>query len=297
MDLDIKSVKLFIRAAEVSAIGRAGQEFGYSPTAASQRIQMLEETLGSKLLNRTTRSVSLSADGEKFLAHARKIVDDIEDAVNDLHGNTKSIKGELRVTASASFGRRYIAPFVGQFLSVHPEASINLELSDGVLDIVQHGFDLALRIGTLSPSTLIARKIANNPRILVAAPEYLETHGVPRAPSDLADHNCLVLGANRLWELRDANGKHSAVNVHGNFATSYGEAITEASTSGAGIALKSRWDIIDQLSAGTLVEILSDHIVEPEWSIWAVRPPGRVVSARVHVFTEFIEGKLRSALA
>ena len=296
MDFDLKSLRLFIRAAEVSAIGRAGQEFGYSPTAASQRIQMLEEALGSKLLNRTTRSVSLSADGEKFLVHARKIVDDIEDAVNELQGTKKSIKGELRVTASASFGRRYIAPFVGEFLNEHPDASINLELSDGVLDIVQHGFDLALRIGTLSPSTLMARKIASNPRILVAAPQYLENHGTPSTPADLTNHNCLVLGANRAWQLRDANGKLSTFNVQGNFATSYGEAITEAATSGTGIALKSRWDIVDQLSSGTLVELLSGYVVEPEWSVWAVRPPGRVVSARVQVFTEFIEQKLKSAL-
>jgi len=296
MNLDLKSVKLFIRVAALGAIGRAGRDFGYSPTAASQRIQALEEVLGAKLLNRTTRTVSLSADGEKFLAHARKIVDDIEDAVTDLQGNRKTISGELRVTASASFGRRYIAPFVGEFLRDHPDASVNLELSDGVFDIVQHGFDLALRIGTLAPSTLMARKIADNPRILVATPDYIKTHGVPATAKELTDHNCLLLGETRIWQLRDANGKQSAVSVQGNFTTSYGEAVTEAAVSGAGIALKSRWDIRDQLSAGALVEVLADHVVEPEWSLWAVRPPGRVISARVQVFTEFIEKKLQAAL-
>jgi DNA-binding transcriptional LysR family regulator len=297
MELDIKSVRLFIRVAALGAIGRAGRDFGYSPTAASQRIQALEETLGSKLLNRTTRTVSLSADGEKFLAHARKIVDDIEDAVTDLQGNRKTISGELRVTASASFGRRYIAPFVGEFLRDHPDASVNLELSDGVFDIVQHGFDLALRIGTLAPSTMMARKIADNPRVLVASPGYLKTHGVPAAARELADYNCLLLGTNRVWQLRDANGRQSAVNVQGNFTTSYGEAVTEAAVSGVGIALKSRWDIMDQLSTGALVEVLSGYVVEPEWSLWAVRPPGRVVSVRIQVFTEFIEKKLQAALA
>ncbi|MEO1160988.1 MAG: substrate binding domain-containing protein, partial [Pseudomonadota bacterium] len=167
---------------------------------------------------------------------------------------------------------------------------------DGVFDIVQHGFDLALRIGTLAPSTLLARRIADNPRILVASPDYLEAHGVPAAANDLADHNCLLLGATRIWQLRDANGKQSAISVNGNFTTSYGEAATEAAVSGVGIALKSRWDIVDQLAAGALVEILPDHVVEPEWSLWAVRPPGRVVSARVQVFTEFIEKKLQAAL-
>lgn len=297
MDLDVKSVKLFIRVAALGAIGRAGREFGYSPTAASQRIQALEDTLDSKLFNRTTRRVSLSADGEKFLVHARKIVDDIEDAVTDLQGSSQTISGELRVTASASFGRRYIAPFVGEFLRDHPDASVNLELSDGVFDIVQHGFDLALRIGTLAPSTLMARKIANNPRILVASPDYLKTRSVPVAANELAHHNCLLLGTTRTWQLRDANGKQSAVSVRGNFTTSYGEAVTEAAVSGVGIALKSRWDIVEQLSTGALVEVLADHVVEPEWSLWAVRPPGRIVSARVQVFTDFIEKRLQVALA
>ncbi len=297
MNLDLKSVKLFIRVAALGAIGRAGRDFGYSPTAASQRIQLLEEALGTKLLNRTTRRVSLSADGEKFLAHARKIVDDIEDAVTDLQDSRKTVSGDLRVTASASFGRRYVAPFVGEFLRDHPGASVNLELSDGVFDIVQHGFDLALRIGTLASSTLVARKIADNPRILVASPEYLTTHGVPTTGKQLSNHNCLLLGETRTWQLRDSNGKQSAVSVRGNFTTSYGEAVTEAAVSGAGIALKSRWDIADQLSAGALVEVLADHVVEPEWSLWAVRPPGRIVSARVQVFTEFIEKKLQITLA
>ncbi len=297
MDLDIKSVKLFIRVAALGAIGRAGRDFGYSPTAASQRIQMLEEALGTILLKRTTRTVSLSADGEKFLVHARKIVDDIEDAVTDLQANRNTVSGELRVTASASFGRRYIAPFVGEFLRDHPGASVNLELSDGVFDIVQHGFDLALRIGTLAPSTLMARKIADNPRVLVASPDYIKTRGVPTGAKQLSDHNCLLLGETRTWQLRDSNGKQSAVSVRGNFTTSYGEAVTEAAVSGAGIALKSRWDIADQLSAGALVEVLADHVVEPEWSLWAVRPPGRIVSARVQVFTEFIEKKLQITLA
>ncbi len=297
MNLDLKSVKLFIRVAALGAIGRAGRDFGYSPTAASQRIQLLEEALGTKLLNRTTRRVSLSADGEKFLAHARKIVDDIEDAVTDLQDSRKTVSGELRVTASASFGRRYVAPFVGEFLRDHPGASVNLELSDGVFDIVQHGFDLALRIGTLAPSTLMARKIADNPRILVASPDYIKARGVPTSAKQLSDHNCLLLGETRTWQLRDSNGKQSAVSVRGNFTTSYGEAVTEAAVSGAGIALKSRWDIADQLSAGALVEVLADHVVEPEWSLWAVRPPGRIVSARVQVFTEFIEKKLQITLA
>lgn len=296
MNLDLKTLELFVRIASVGAIAKAGLEIGYSATTSSQRIQALETQLGCKLLNRTTRSVSLSADGELFLAHARKILACVGDAVTDLQGTDTILRGELRVAASASFGRRYIAPYIGEFLRTHPEVSINLELSDTTFDIVQHGFDLALRIGALAPSTLMARKIADNPRILLASPDYLEANGIPVTPDDLSSHNCIVLNENRIWGLRERGGHPIEVRTRGNFTTSYGEALTEAAVASVGIALKSKWDVLQHLANGSLAPVLSDYTVEPEWSVWAVRPPGRLISARVRAFTEFIEEKLALAL-
>ncbi len=296
MSFDLKSLELFVRVAAIGGIAKAGQEFGFSATTASQRILALEAQLGCKLLNRTTRNVSLSADGEIFLAHAKKIITAVEDTFADLQGSDSALRGELRVAASASFGRRYIAPFIGEFLQAHPQVSINLELSDTQFDIVQHGFDLALRIGELAPSTLMARKIAPNPRILVAAPAYLDREGIPLKAEDLLDHNCIALNDNRVWGLRNQEGQAAKVTTQGNVTTSYGEAVTEAAVAGVGIALKSKWDVLQHLASGALVPVLADHTIEPEWSIWAVRPPGRLVSARVRVFTEFIEAKLRLVL-
>ncbi len=296
MSFDLKTLHLFVRVASCGAIAKAGSELGYSATTSSQRIQALEAQLGCKLLNRTTRSMSLSADGELFLAHAKKILADVDDAITDLQSTDTSLRGELRVTASASFGRRHIAPYIGEFLSEHPNVSINLELSDTTFDIVQHGFDLAIRIGTLVPSTLMARKIADNPRILLASPEYLESYGAPVVPADLTDHNCIVLNENRTWSLRDKVGTITQTRTNGNFSTSYGEALTEAAAAGVGIALKSKWDVLHHLQDGTLVPVLSDFAVEPQWKIWAVRPPGRLVSARVRIFTDFIEANLNIAL-
>ena len=296
MSFDLKTLRLFVRVAATGAIAKAGAEFGYSPTTSSQRLQALEAQLGCKLLNRTTRSVSLSADGEVFLAHAQKILADVDDAFIDLQGADTALRGELRVAASASFGRRYITPFIGEFFRKHPEVSINLALSDTTFDIVQHGFDLAIRIGALAPSTLMARKIADNPRILLASPEYLKIHGTPMCPADLARHNCITLNENRTWGLRDQTGKTTQTRINGNFNTSYGEAVTEAAATGVGIALKSKWDVLHHLKDGTLVPVLIDYAVEPDWKIWAVRPPGRLISARVRIFTEFIEAKLDTAL-
>ena len=293
MSFEPSTLKLFVRVASLGAFGKAGREFGLSPTAATQRIQGLETELGVKLFNRTTRAVALTADGEVFLGHAKRIIESIEDARSDLSGGTKNIKGELRVAGSASFGRRYIAPYITEFLRAYPNVRVRLELSDGVVDIVEQGFDLALRIGTLTSSTLVARKLAENPRLLVATKAYLDAAGRPQRPEDLAAHNCIVLGENRNWKLRDTTGEVHEVRVTGNFTTNYGEVITEAALAGGGIALKSLWDIRHLLTAGSLLPVLEDYTVEPVWSLWAVRPPGQVAPARVRAFIDFMEMKFR----
>lgn len=293
MSFDQKSLELFIRAATLGAIGRAGREFGLSATASTQRIQGLEKELGARLLNRTTRRVALTPDGELFLDHARQLVDGMEDARALLSGAGTHVRGELRVTASASFGRRHVAPYMAEFFEMHPDVSMHLDLSDSIADMVEQGFDLALRIGTLASSSLVARKLVDNPRLLVAAPAYLSRHGLPSGPDDLARYNHIVLGETRSWHLRDAAGRLHTVRTGGNFSTTYGEAITEAALGGLGIALKSKWDVQVQLDEGNLVPVLEDCAVEPLWSVWAVRPPGRMVPARVRAFTDFIEGKLK----
>ena len=297
MSFEPSTLKLFVRVASLGAFGKAGREFGLSPTAATQRIQGLETELGVKLFNRTTRAVALTADGEVFLGHAKRIIESIEDARSDLSGGTKNIKGELRVAGSASFGRRYIAPYITEFLRAYPDVRVRLELSDGVVDIVEQGFDLALRIGTLTSSTLVARKLAENPRLLVATKAYLDAAGRPQRPEDLAAHNCIVLGENRNWKLRDTTGEVHEVRVTGNFTTNYGEVITEAALAGGGIALKSLWDIRHLLTAGSLLPVLEDYTVEPVWSLWAVRPPGQVAPARVRAFIDFMEMKFRELQA
>ena len=294
MSLELSTLELFVRVAALGAFGKAGREFALSPTAATQRIKGLEAELGGKLFNRTTRAVALTADGEVFLGHARRIIGSVEDARSDLSGGTTNIKGELRVAGSASFGRRYIAPYIAEFLRAYPNVRVRLELGDGVVDIVEQGFDLALRIGTLTSSSLVARKLAQNPRLLVASPAYIESAGRPRRPEDLASHNCLVLAGNRNWKLRESAGELHEVRVAGNFTTNYGEVVTEAALADAGIALKSLWDIRHLLAEGSLLPLLDAYTVEPVWSLWAVRPPGQTVPARVRAFIDFMEMKFRT---
>ena len=297
MSIDLKSLKLFVRIAAYGAIGKAGAEFGLSPTAATQRIQALEKTVGTQLLHRSTRAVSLSSDGEVFLIHAKHIISSVEDALIDMQSEPQTIRGNLRVASSASFGRKHIAPYIAEFLDLHPDVNIQLHLTDAVVDIVEDGFDLAIRLGALAPSSLKAKKIGISPRIIVASPDYLKRYKRPSCPHELDTHNCLVRSDMRSWSLAGADGTPFEIKISGNFATNLAEAVTEAALSGLGIARKCKWEVDTYLKTGRLVAILDDYTVMPEWNVFAVRSPSRFPSARVKVFTRFLEQKYRSAPA
>ena len=294
MSLDLKSLELFVRVAAVGAIGKAGAEFGLSPTAATQRIQALEKAVGAQLLHRSTRAVSMSTDGELFLDHAKRIIANVEDALADVQCDPQRVQGELRVAGSASFGRIHLAPYIVEFMDEHPNVSIQLHLTDAVVDIIEDGFDLAIRLGELAPSALKARRIAESARILVAAPSYLDRHGLPGSPEDLKEHHCLMRGDVRSWALRAPDGSQIDAKVSGRFTTNHAEAVTEAAASGLGIARKCKWEISDQLASGALIQVLEDYVVVPEWSVFAVRPPSRMQPTRVRAFTDFLERKFRS---
>ncbi|MEM7296144.1 MAG: LysR substrate-binding domain-containing protein [Pseudomonadota bacterium] len=297
MSLDPKSLELFIRVANLGAIGKAGAELGLSRTAATQRIQELEKAVGAQLLHRTTRTVSLSVDGEIFVGHARRILENIEEAFSDLQNDPATVSGELRIASSASFGRKHLAPYMAEFLALYPKLSVQLHLSDSAFDIVENGFDLAIRLGELAPSTLKARRIGDSARIMIASPEYLARHGAPSMPTELRAHNCLIRSDVRTWTTRGQMGKVEDVKVSGNFATNLAEAVTEAALSGIGIARKCRWEVAEHLEAGTLVEVLSDYTVLPEWGIYAVRSPSHTPPPRVRAFTEFIASKFQTIAA
>jgi len=292
--MDFKSLELFVRVAAVGAIGKAGKELGLSRTAASQRIQELETTVGAQLFHRTTRTVSLSFDGEVFLAHAKRILDDVDEAISDLQSHPAAVGGELRVSSSASFGRKYLAPYVAEFLALYPKLSVNLHLSDSTFDIVENGFDLAIRLGEMKSSALQVRRVGWSPRLVVAAPCYLERHGTPQVIADLRHHDCIIRSEMRSWTFRGSDGTVKDARVRGSFATNMAEAVTEATLAGAGIARKCRWEIADHLQSGDLVELLSNYTVLPEWGVYAVRPASRTPPPRVRAFTDFIVEKFQN---
>jgi len=293
LSFDLKTLELFVRVATLGAIGRAGVEFNLSATSATQRIKALEAELDVKLLNRTTRAVALTPDGEILLEHAKRILDDVADARTVLSHTAKTVSGPLKVTASASFGRSHIVPFVPEFLRLYPGVTLDLNLSDSIVDIVEEGYDLAFRIGRLAPSSLLAHAIDDNPQWLVASPDYLARAGHPQTPQDLADHVCLPMGKIRAWRMRGDDGSEHEVHVSGPVTVNLGDAFGEWVLDGLGIGQAALWHAGPDLQAGRLVRVLPAYSVWPETKIWVVRAPGRLMSARVKAFLDFMQARIQ----
>lgn len=293
MSFDLRNLKLFTRAAALGAIGRAGEELGLSATNASARIQALEDATQTKLFHRTTRAISLTPDGELFLVHAKRILYEVDEARSVLSKSKGAVSGKLRVTAPVTFAKTHITPFLPEFMARHPKLSINLHLTDQIIDIVEQGYDLAFRIGDLAPSSLVARKIDDNPIRLVAAPQYLERMGIPKKPDDLAQHVCFPLGSQRKWRLRGEGEDIAVVEARAPMAVNVGDAIADWVLGGHGIGMASLWHAGPDLRAGRLKPVLPSYCVVPEMKIWSVRPPGRIAPKRQRIFLEFMQERIR----
>ncbi|CUH81208.1 D-malate degradation protein R [Tritonibacter multivorans] len=294
MALEQKNLQLFDRVATLGAIGRAGAEFGLSSTNASERIKALEAELGVTLFHRTTRAVTLTPDGELFLGYVRRILGDMEEARTVLAQEGGAVTGRVKVTAPASFGTSQILPHVPEFLLLYPQVDVDLHFSDAVVDIVGDGYDLAFRIAELEPSSLRAQKVDRNPTWLVASPGYLARAGLPDHPQDLMQHSCLPLGDRRSWRLKGADGQVHEVRVTGQVKSNLGNALMDLALADVGICKISLWQAADHLREGRLIRVLPSYSDLPELELWALRPPGRGMPARVKVFLDFIRDRIRA---
>ncbi|KXI30926.1 LysR family transcriptional regulator [Paraglaciecola hydrolytica] len=279
-------LKLFVRIAATHNISMAGSEQGLSPAVASSHINKLEETLGVKLIHRTTRKVSLTEEGQAFLPHAEDVLDTIETARAAVGAGSYTPQGTIRVTASASFGRMHIIPALKGFMAKHPALKIDLRLSDSIVDMVEGGFDIAIRNAALNDSSLIARKLAGDTRIICAAPEYLALHGEPQEPQDLLKHQCINLSGTDGWLFATAEGpkrcKGKSVLRIDN-----GEAIRDACVAGIGLTICSHWVAYRELKSGQLVQVLKDHPLVSDTAIWAVYPSSRLLAPKVRAFIDY----------
>ncbi|MGI9025404.1 MAG: LysR substrate-binding domain-containing protein [Burkholderiaceae bacterium] len=286
----VSELGFFTTLVKHGSLTAAARPLDLTPPAVSKRLANMEARLGVKLLERTTRRVGLTHEGEVYLANARRILADIEEMERVVASNRAVPKGSLRVNAPLGFGRTYIAPLISTFAKRYPEVDVQLQLTDHPLNLGEEAFDIGIRFGDLSDTRMIVRKIANNRRLLCAAPAYLKKFGRPHAPAELARHQCIVLRQNDaaygVWRL--SRGQRSeAVKVRGRLSTNDGEVALNWALNGHGILMRAEWDLAKYLRSGRLELVLADYAT-PAADIHAVYPERHHLSAKVRAFTEFL---------
>ncbi|PIF20577.1 MULTISPECIES: LysR family transcriptional regulator [unclassified Acidovorax] len=292
----LKAFESFVSVATRGSLTAAAKAEGVAPAIMGRRLDALEEHLGVKLLVRTTRRISLTHEGSAFLEDCQRLLSDVANAEASVSEGGVKATGHLRITAPAGFGRRHVAPLVPRFRSAHPDVTISLNLSDRVVDLAGEGYDCAVRVGDLPDSSLVSVRIADNRRLCVATPAYLQRHGTPRHPSELVQHDCLTLSSEasqtRGWAFRmPVEGSGTEV-IHlkpgGPLDCSDGQVLHDWCLAGYGIAWRSTWEVEAEIAAGRLVEVLHDFAAPPN-GIYVVFPQRKHMPLRVRLWIEHLK--------
>ena len=279
-------LEIFARVAATGSMSQAARDLTLSAPVISKRIKRLEERLGTRLLQRTTRQIVLTEAGRGFHERVLAILASVDDAESWVSQRASIARGPLRVSAPTTFGRLHVAPHLVRFLEHYPDIALDLHLSDSFVDVVGEGFDVAIRIADLADTSLVARRLAPNHRVLCAAPAYLARQGMPQDPADLARHRLLVHNADH-WRLEGPDGAVT-VPVESAIATNSSEVIREAVIAGLGIGLRSTWDIGPELREGKLTIVLPRYRASRRVAIHAVYPSRRHLAQRTRVFIDFL---------
>lgn len=291
----LESLRVFVRVVELGSITAGGRDLRLSPAVASNRIKDLENRFGVRLLNRTTRRLTPTEIGRAFYDHARRVIDTLDEAEAMVSSFSGKPQGVIRLTAPLGLGRRLIAPLIPPFCHDNPGVEFRLRLSDRNVNIVEDAIDLAFFLGEPADSTLKWRKIADCPRVLVAAPEYLAQFGTPKQPEDLADHNCLLLRYPRspeyFWVLQTEEGPKKMM-VSGRFDTDDGDVLTSWALAGEGIANRPRYEVADEIRAGRLVEILP-KTPPPPAQFGSLTPHRKLQDPKVRMFADYAVKELK----
>lgn len=283
----VSDLVLFSKIVELESLTLAGREMGLSPASASKRLTRLESALGARLITRTTRHVRPTEDGETFYQRAKAILSDVEAAEVAVSNATQEPRGHMRVSMPAGFGRAHVLPLLVDFAVKYPQVEIDVLMTDRVQDLVTEGVDVCVRVAELKDSSLVARKLAENRRLVCASPAYLKAHGRPKTPKDLQDHNCLVLHGQETWRLQGEDGAHT-IRVTGSISSNNSEVLKNAAMAGVGVTLKSIWDVGAQIKTGELVPLLEDYKISHGVAIYAVYPSARHLTARSRALLDFL---------
>lgn len=290
MDNRTGEIEAFLRSIEGGSFAAAAKSLRQTPSAVSRSVARLEARLGVRLLTRTTRSLAITAEGEKFRVQAQKILLDLEALERSFAADKSEPRGRLRVSASTPFGIHQLLPALPEFLQRYPKVTVDLSLSDALVDLVSERTDVAIRHGPLRDSSLRARKLGSSRWMVIASPDYLQRHGVPQTPADLEQHNCLNFNFRRSvegWTFR-SGGRTKQYHFSGNFLGNSGEALRLLCLGGAGVARLADFLIGDDVRAGRLVPLLQDHMKADSEDIHALYIGHARLAARVRVFMDFL---------
>lgn len=292
----LKAFETFVAVAQKGSLTAAAKAEGVAPAIIGRRLDSLEEHLGVRLMVRTTRRISLTQEGSAFLEDCQRLLAEVASAEASVSAGGVQASGHLRVTAPAGFGRRHIAPLVPEFRSLHPRVSLSLNLSDRVVDLAAEGFDCGVRVGDLPDSSLVSVRLADNRRLCVATPDYLQRHGTPSHPSDLSRHQCLTLSSDasqtRGWAFRvQKTGGEGYETMHlrpsGPLDCSDGQVLHAWCLSGLGIAWRSTWEVQQDVADGRLVSVLDEYAAPPN-GIFVVLPQRKHLPLRLRLWIDFL---------
>ena len=289
---NLAAMAVFARVVEDRSFTQAASALGRSKSAVSKAVSQLEDRLGARLLNRTTRRLSLTEAGTAYYERAARILAEAAEADETVSALQDEPRGTLRVNAPMSFGQRHLAPAIGAFLKRYPALRLDITLADRFVDLVGEGYDVAIRIAALPDSSLIAAKLAPNRRVVCASPGYFARAGTPLHPHDLVDHNCFgyaYQATGDTWRFLGPDGP-TAVRVTGSLTANNGEILRAAMREGLGLALVPTFSISDELRSGELVAVLPDYL-DVETSVYAVYPHSRHLSAKVRAFVDFLRDR------
>ena len=289
------AMEMFVRIVETGSFSAVARELGTTQPTISKQLTALEKQLKTRLLNRSTRSISLTEPGTAYYDRCKRIIDEVQEAEGALGRLQSSLIGALHVNSSIGLGQIFLTPLILKFQRQFPELTVELTLNDRYIDLVEEGVDVAVRLGRLTDSSLVARRLGSTRRLLVATRTYLAAHGTPLTPGDLVHHNCLLyayLSTGNEWTFTGSDGE-IRVRVQGNFKANNGHAIREALLADAGVALTPDWLIHDKLESGAVVALLPEFANAP-LEINAVYPSGRHVSAKVRAFIEFLLAEFKA---
>jgi DNA-binding transcriptional LysR family regulator len=291
----LAAMDAFVRVIDTGSFTGAARQLRVGQPAVSKIVAQLEEHVGVKLLLRTTQGLKPTEAGENFYDHAKRSVEEAEEAVSKARGIGAALTGRLRISGAVTFARLHIVPRLPRFMALHPMLDVEVFLNDSNVDLVEAGIDVALRMGALQDSSLTARRIGQGPRIVVAAPSYFDARGEPRTPADLIDHEAVIYdqrGGGTVWSFTQGAAEH-IVTIKGRMRSNAAEAVREAVFAGMGLAVASEWMFDRELADGRVRRVLVDWLLPPV-GLWVVFPSGRNASMKARAFANFIEQDMRA---